>query len=72
MLEHAPRWWVTTSVVLLIAGIVLLSVFGTDEVIGVVGGAVLSLGAILGIGVAFYAVGRSEDRARARETNPLA
>ena len=66
MLAHAPRWWIWSAVGLVVTGIVLLAVFGTDGTMGIVGGAVLSLGAILGISVAFYAVGRSEDAARER------
>ena len=66
MLAHAPRWWIWTAALLIVAGIVMLAIFGTDDTIGIVGGAVLSLGAILGLGLAFYAVGRSEDVARER------
>ena len=61
-----PVRWLYAAAALVAAGIILLVVFGTDDAMGIVGGAVLSLGAIVAIGVAFYTVGRSEDVARER------
>ena len=59
-----PRPWVIATVVAMLAGIVLLVV--ADGTLEIVGFAVLGLGAVVGTALAFYAVGRSEDVARAR------
>ncbi len=55
---------------LIIAGIVL-AILG-DDALDIVAFASGGLGLVLLAAWAFYAVGRSEDRARERETNPLA
>lgn len=62
-----PRAWVIAGVALLVVG-VLIAVFadGKGDVVGFgVGGA----GAVLLVALAFYAVGRSEDRDR--EQRPM-
>jgi hypothetical protein len=60
--ELVPRPWLIAGVVLLVAGIVVAIVAdGKGDVVGfAVGGA----GGILLVGLAFYVVGRSEDRDR--------
>lgn len=65
--ELVPRPWLIAGVVLVIAGIVLGAVAdGTADAIAfAIGGG----GVILLVGLAFYAVGRSEDRDR--EQRPL-
>lgn len=64
MLALVPRPWLILGVVLLVAGIVIAAVAdGKGDVVGFgVGGA----GAVLLVGLAFYAVGRSEDLERER------
>ena len=64
MTRLVPRPWLVAGLVLLVAGIVIASVGdGKADAIGFgIGGA----GAILLVGLAFYAVGRSEDRDRER------
>ena len=59
MTRLVPRPWLAAGVVLLVAGIVISAVAdGKGDVVGFgVGGA----GLILLVGLAFYAVGRSED-----------
>ena len=59
-----PRPWLIVGVVLLVAGVVIAAIAdGKGDVVGFgVGGA----GAVLLVGLAFYAVGRSEDRDRER------
>ncbi len=66
MLDLVPRPWLILGVLLLAAGVVIGAVAdGKGDVVGfAVGGA----GAVLLVGLAFYAVGRSEDRDR--ERNP--
>ena len=59
MARLVPRPWLVAGVVLLVAGI-LISVFA-DAKGDVVGFGVGGAGAILLVGLAFYAVGRSED-----------
>ena len=67
MARLVPRPWLVAGVVLLVAGIVVAAVAdGKGNAVGFgIGGA----GAILLVGLAFYAVGRSEDRDR--EQRPL-
>ena len=62
-----PRPWVVVGVVLLVAGVVIAAIAdGKGDVVGFgVGGA----GVVLLVGLAFYAVGRSEDRDR--EQRPM-
>ena len=62
MLDLVPRPWLIAGVALLVAGVVVSIVAdGKGDVVGFgLGGA----GAILLVGLAFYAVGRSEDRDR--------
>ena len=62
MRDLVPRPWLIAGLVLLVAGIVIAIVVDGkgDAVAFAVGGA----GAILLVGLAFYAVGRSEDRDR--------
>lgn len=62
-----PRSWVAAGVALLVAGIVIAAAAdGKGDVVGFgVGGA----GAVLLVALAFYAVGRSEDRDR--EQRPM-
>jgi hypothetical protein len=59
MAALVPRPWLIAGVLLLVAGVVIsLVTDGKGDVVGFgVGGA----GAILLVGLAFYAVGRSED-----------
>ena len=66
MTPLVPRPWLLAGVALLVVGIVIaIAADGKGDVVGFgVGGA----GAILLVGLAFYAVGRSEDRDR--ERNP--
>ena len=62
VLDLVPRPWLILGAVLLVAGVVIAAVAdGKGDVVGFgVGGA----GAVLLVGLAFYAVGRSEDRDR--------
>lgn len=65
--QLVPRPWLYAGIALFVAGIVI-AIFadGTGDVVGfAVGGA----GAVLLVALAFYAVGRSEDRDR--ERHPL-
>lgn len=64
MRDLVPRPWIAAGLVLLVAGVVIAIVAdGKGDVVGFgVGGA----GAVLLVGLAFYAVGRSEDRDRER------
>ncbi len=67
MLKLVDRTWITVAAAMVVAGIVLLIVSGRkDDAAGIAGFALLGLGAILATGLAFYAVGRSEDIARER------
>ena len=67
MKDLLPRPWLVAAVVLLVAGIVIAAVAdGKGDVVGFgIGGA----GLILLVGLAFYAVGRSEDLDR--EQRPM-
>ena len=56
-------WWAATALSVVV-GIVLLAT--TDGTVEVIGFALLGLGLVVGTALAFYAVGRSEDEARAR------
>ena len=59
-----PRPWLVLGIALLVAGLLVAAVAdGKGDVVGFgIGGA----GAIVLVGLAFYAVGRSEDRDRER------
>lgn len=59
-----PRPWLIAGVVLLVAGLVVAAV--TDDKGDAIGFGIGGAGAILLVGLAFYAVGRSEDRDRER------
>jgi drug/metabolite transporter (DMT)-like permease len=62
MLDLVPRPWLIAGVVLLVAGVVVsVAADGKGDVVGF---GVAGAGAILLVGLAFYAVGRSEDRDR--------
>ena len=67
MRDLVPRPWLIAGAVLLVVGLAIAIVAdGKGDVIGFgVGGA----GAVLLVGLAFYAVGRSEDRDR--EQRPM-
>ena len=67
MLDDVPRPWLIAGSVLLVAGIILAAVGDgkADVAAFAIGGA----GAILLVSLAFYAVGRSEDRDR--EKRPM-
>lgn len=52
---------------MILAGIALLAVPGEDTTRAVASIGCLGVGAVLGVGAAFYAVGRSEERDRAAE-----
>ena len=67
MTRLVPRPWIGGAVALLVAGIVIaILADGKGDVVGFgLGG----LGAVVLVGLAFYAVGRSEDRDR--EQRPL-
>ena len=67
---RASIWFLMIAGDLIVAGIVL-AVVG-DGTLDIVGFACGGAGLVLLAAWAFYAVGRSEDRARERETNPLA
>ena len=67
MLDLVPRPWLIAGVALLLAGIVVAAV--ADDKGDVVGFGIGGAGVILLVGLAFYAVGRSEDRDR--EQRPL-
>jgi Flp pilus assembly protein protease CpaA len=60
--DLVPRPWLVAGLVLLVAGIVLAAV--GDHKLDVAGFGVGGAGAIVLVGLAFYAVGRSEDRDR--------
>ncbi|HEX8119932.1 MAG TPA: hypothetical protein VF549_01585 [Solirubrobacteraceae bacterium] len=62
MRDLVPRPWLVAGLVLLVAGIVLAAV--GDHKLDVAGFGVGGAGAIVLVGLAFYAVGRSEDRDR--------
>jgi hypothetical protein len=62
-----PRPWLSAGVALLVAGLVIAAV--ADGKGDVAGFAVAGVGAIVLVGLAFYAVGRSEDRDR--EQRPM-
>ena len=68
MWELVPRPWLIIGVVLLVAGVVIAAFAdGKGDVVAFgVGGT----GAVLLVGLAFYAVGRSEDRERERNPPP--
>jgi hypothetical protein len=58
------RWWIALGA-MFVAGAVLAAVGGTAlDVVGICLGGVAAVGAL---SLAFFAVGRSEDRARAEE-----
>ena len=60
--DLVPRPWLIAGVVLLVAGIVVAVVAdGTGDAVAF---GIAGAGAILLVGLAFYAVGRSEDRDR--------
>jgi hypothetical protein len=63
-----PLSWVIATAALIVVGIVLLAATGADGTVGVIGFALLGLGAVLGTALAFYAVGRSEDIERERSS----
>jgi hypothetical protein len=63
-----PLPWVLATAALIVVGIVLLAATGADGDLGVVGFALLGLGAVIGTALAFYAVGRSEDIDRERSS----
>ena len=58
-MKHVPRGWTAVGLGLIFASIVLLAL---EENVGAF--ATLGLGAILLVGAAFFAVGRSEDADR--------
>ncbi|HEV2812670.1 MAG TPA: hypothetical protein VGW10_05395 [Solirubrobacteraceae bacterium] len=62
MTDLVPRPWLIAGAVLLVIGVAIAVIAdGKGDVVGFgVGGA----GAVLLVGLAFYAVGRSEDRDR--------
>jgi cytochrome c biogenesis protein CcdA len=61
-----PRWYLA-PVLPLVAGAVVLALAGGDTALVAIGMALAGLGAVLVVSLAFYAVGRSEDRERAKE-----
>ena len=67
MVELLPLRTSVAAVICLVVGIVLLVVTGGDGTGGVIGFGLMGLGAVGLTALAFYAVGRSEDRARERE-----
>jgi hypothetical protein len=61
--------WLAASIVLVLVGVVLLAV--TDDTVpSAIGFASAGLGFVLLTGLAFFLVGRSEDRARESERRP--
>ncbi len=70
MRGRSSFWFLMIAGDLLVAGIVLVII--GDDTLDVVGFVCLGAGLIALTSWAFYAIGRSEDRARERETNPLA
>ena len=66
MRELVSPIWVLAVAATIIAGIILLVATDGDSTGGVIGFALLGLGAVVGTALAFYAVGRSEDIARER------
>ena len=63
------RAWIIAGVALMILGIVLLAV-SEATLPDAIGFASLGIGGILLTGMLFYAIGRSEDRAREAERRP--
>ncbi len=63
-----PAWSVVACVVLIVAGMVLILVSASDTA-DLAGFVVFGLGAVGGTGLAFYAVGRSEDIERERTSS---
>ncbi|HEX2088273.1 MAG TPA: hypothetical protein VHF89_21485 [Solirubrobacteraceae bacterium] len=59
MRELVPRPWLIAGVVLLVAGVVVAAI--GDGKVDVVGFGLGGAGVVLLVGLAFYAVGRSED-----------
>ena len=68
MLSLVPRPAAVVTVALLVAGVVLVAIGG--DVVAGIGTAVGGLGLIFVVGLAFYAVGRSEDIERERQERP--
>ena len=68
MSELVPRPWLIAAAVLLVAGVIVgVAADGKGDVVGF---GVAGVGAILLVGLAFYAVGRSEDREREQRRPP--
>jgi F0F1-type ATP synthase assembly protein I len=63
-LDVFARRLFAAAVVLVVAGGVVLVVGGAGGTAGVIGGVLLAIAAVLGVSLAFYLVGRSEDRDR--------
>ncbi len=67
MLKLVPRWALAGALALLVAGLILFPL--TDTTTGdTIAFALVGLGGILLASLAFYAVGRSEDLDRERNT----